>query len=109
MSKIVLDIDDKNLPVVLSILENLKVGLIQNITVNNTKTNIKPVKSSLDKIETQSNQQTHQNKYLSKSKYKQKINQKPEEDEFLPKTTSTGKYLSKADFKNKLKTNKTKR
>jgi len=109
MSKIVLDIDDKNLPVVLSILENLKDGLIQNITVNNAKINIKPVKSSLDNIETQSKQPAQQNKYLSKSKYKQKMNQRPEEDEFLPKTTSTGKYLSKDDFKNKLKTNKTKR
>ena len=64
---------------------------------------IKPVKSSLDKIETQMTQQINSNKYLSKSKYKQKMNQKPEVDEFLPKSTSTGKYLSREDFKNKLK------
>ena len=102
MSKITFDIDDANLPTVLNILENLKDGLIKNISVSKLN-NIKPVKSSLDKIETQSTQQISQNKYLSKSKYKQKMNQRPEEDEFLPKTTTSGKYLSRDDFKNKLK------
>ena len=106
MSKIVLEVDDKKLPAVLNILENLKEGLIQNISVNaisNKQNDIKPVKSSLDKIETKSSNQIDSNKYLSKAKYKQKLNQKPEEDEFLPKTTSSGKYLSRDDFKNKLK------
>lgn len=102
MSKITFDTDDANLPTVLNILENLKDGLIKNISVSKLD-NIKPVKSSLDKIETQSTQQISQNKYLSKSKYKQKMNQRPEEDEFLPKTTTSGKYLSRDDFKNKLK------
>jgi len=102
MSKITFDIDDANLPAVLNILENLKDGLIKNISVSKLN-NIKPVKSSLDKIETQSTQQISQNKYLSKSKYKQKMNQRPEEDEFLPKPTTSGKYLSRDDFKNKLK------
>ena len=102
MSKIILDVEDKNLPIILNILENLKNGLIQNLSVEN-KNNIKPIKSSLDKIETQSTQQINQNKYLSKSRYKQKMNQRPEVDEFLPKTTTSGKYLSHDDFKNKLK------
>jgi len=104
MSKITLEIDDKDLPTVLNILENLKSGLIKNLSVNKIN-NIKPVKSSLDKIETQSTQQLNSNKYLSKSKYKQKINQRPEVDEFLPNSTSTGKYLSRENFKNQLKKN----
>jgi len=106
MSKIVLEIDDKNLPAVLNILENLKEGLIQDLSVSNISTqqnDIKPVKSSLDKIESNSSKQVNSNKYLSKAKYKQKLNHQPEEDEFLPKTASTGKYLSRDDFKNKLK------
>jgi len=102
MRKISLDVNDTDLPTVLNILENLKDGLVQNISVNK-QNNIKPVKSSLDTIETKSTQQIDQNKYLSKSKYRQKMNQKPEEDEFLPKSTSTGKYLSREDFKNRLK------
>jgi len=101
MSKITLDVDDKNLDTVMTVLNNLKAGLIQDISVSKMN-KIKPVKSSLDKIETQATQQVNANKYLSKSKYKQKINQKPEEDEFLPKTTATGKYLSKDAYKKKL-------
>ncbi len=101
MSKITLDVDDANLPVVLNILEDLKEGLVKNISVSKLN-NIKPVKSSLDKIETQATQQINSNKYLSKSKYKQKMNQRPQEDEFLPKTTTSGKYLSRDDYKNKL-------
>lgn len=103
MSKITLDVEDSNLPIVLNILENLKKGLIQKVSVNKLN-DIKPIRSSLDKIETNSTQQINQNKYLSKSKYKQKMNQRPQEDEFLPKSTSSsGKYLSRDDFKNKLK------
>lgn len=103
MSKITLDVEDSNLPIVLNILENLKKGLIQKVSVNKLN-DIKPIRSSLDKIETNSTQQINQNKYLSKSKYKQKMNQRPQEDEFLPKaTSSSGKYLSRDDFKNKLK------
>lgn len=98
MAKITLDIEDKNLVTILNILENLKTGLIKDITVSKIESinkNIKPVSSSLD----------NQNKkgYLSKEKYKQKLNQKPQEDEFLPKSTSTARYLSTADFKNKLR------
>ena len=101
MAKITLDIDDKNLATILTILENLKTGLIKDLSVNKielTNKNVKPVSSSLD------NQNTK--RYLSKEKYKQKINQKPPEDEFFVKATSGGRYLSPADFKNKLKKGK---
>lgn len=93
MAKVSLDIDDKKLATVLNILENLKVGLIKNIKVNKNK-NLKPVSSSLT---------NSQNKrYLSKDKYKQKLQQKVLEDEFLPKQKSNSKYLSPNEFKNRL-------
>jgi hypothetical protein len=95
MAKINIELDDKNLPTILNILENLKSGLIKKISVDKLQKISKPVSSS---ISNQSNK-----KYLSKDRYKQKLNQRPQEDEFLPKSTSTGKYLSREDFKNKLK------
>ena len=64
------------LSIVLNILENLKTGLIKNITI--------------DKEE-------------KKDKYKQKTNKAPLEDEFLAKPKSTGRYLSPQEFKNRLK------
>lgn len=95
MAKITLDIDDKNLPTVLNILENLKSGLIKNIN-SEKKTNIKPISSSISN--------SGNKRYLSRDKYKQKLQQqKPLDDEFLPKTTSTSKYLSKDEFKDRLK------
>lgn len=94
MAKITLDVDDKNLGTVLNILENLKVGLIKNIS-STKKSNIKPISSSI------SNQENK--RYLSRDKYKQKLQQRPLEDEFVQKTTSTSKYLSKEDFKERLK------
>ena len=98
MAKIILDIDDKNLPTVLNILENLKTGLIKNTSVDKLQKTAKPVSSS---ISNQTNK-----KYISKEKYKQKLNQRPLEDEFMTKSTSTGKYLSKEDFKNRLRRGK---
>lgn len=93
MAKISLDIEDKNLATVLNILENLKVGLIKNIEVNKNK-NLKAVSSSLT---------NSQNKrYISKDKYKQKLQQKVLEDEFLAKQKSSSKYLSPNEFKNRL-------
>lgn len=93
MAKITLDIDDKNLGTVLNILENLKSGLVKKIDVNKN-TNLKPVSSSLA---------SSQNKrYLSKDKYKQKLQQKVLEDDFLPKQKSGSKYLSPNEFKNRL-------
>lgn len=95
MAKIILDVDDKNLSTILNILENLKSGLIKNIdTVK--KNNIKPISSSI------SNQENK--KYLSKDRYKQKLQkQKILEDEFLPKTSSTSKYISREEYKSRLK------
>lgn len=78
MAKVSLDIDDKNLASVLNILDNLKAGLIKNIEVDKNK------------------------RYLSKDKYKQKLQQKVLEDEFLPKQKSSSKYLSPREFKNRL-------
>ncbi|RXJ67734.1 hypothetical protein CRV08_10220 [Halarcobacter ebronensis] len=94
MAKISLDIDDKKLPIVLNILENLKAGLIDKIEVEKSQ-KIKPVSSSLDA--------TSSKKYLSKQEYKKRVQQKVEMDEFLPKNISTSKYLSAQEFKNKLK------
>jgi hypothetical protein len=95
MAKITLDIDDKNLPTVLNILENLKTGLIKNINLNKN-TNIKPVSSSINNNENK--------RYMSKDTYKQKLQQqKVLEDQFLARPTSSNKYLSKEEFKQKLK------
>lgn len=101
MPRITIDVNDKNLPIVLNILENLKLGLVTNLSVDvkdKIRKDIKPVSSSIE------NQNTK--RYLSKDKYKQKINKKPEEDEFLTKSTSSSRYLSLTDFKNKLKKRK---
>jgi hypothetical protein len=95
MAKITLDIDDKNLPTVLNILENLKTGLIKNINLNKN-TNIKPVSSSINNNENK--------RYMSKDTYKKKLQQqKVLEDQFLARPTSSNKYLSKEEFKQKLK------
>lgn len=96
MAKISLDVDDRNLPTILTILENLKTGIIKNIKVEK-ENKIKPISSSISS--------DSDKRYLSKEKYKQKLQQKVVEDEFLPKTTSTSKYLSKEEFKKRLKGN----
>jgi len=96
MAKIILDCDDKNLPIILNILENLKSGLLREISVNdieNSNKNVKPVSSSLGG-------QTKK-RYLSKEKYKDKLNKIPKKNESSVTSTSTGKYLSPNDFKNK--------
>jgi len=101
MAKITLDVTDKNLPTVLNILENLKSGLVTNLSVdvkNQIKNNSKPISSSLG--------DQNKKRYLSKDAYKEKLKQRPIEDEFLPKSTSTGRYLSTEEFKNKLKRRK---
>lgn len=93
MAKVILDVDDKNLDTVLTILKNLKSGLVKNMTTDSAV-----VSSSVKK--------TSPNKYMSKSNYKQKLQQqKVLEDEFLPSTTSNSRYLSPKDFKDKLKRN----
>jgi len=82
MAKINLEVDDKNLSTVMTILKNLKIGLIKNIEIDSKQV---------------------EHRYISKEKYKQKIQKKVLEDEFLAKTTSSSKYLSPAEFKKKLK------
>ena len=79
MSKIVLDIDEKNIDTVLIILNNLKPGLIKNIS------------SSTNNINSRM-----QTKKLLKQ-------QNIQEDEFMSSSPSTGKYLSKSEYKNKLR------
>lgn len=80
MSKIILDVDDKNKEVVLLILKNLKAGLINNITSDLAK----PVSSSLN------------NKYKAKVQEKKVL-----EDDFIDNKTSFSKY-SKTAYKQRL-------
>lgn len=96
MAKIILDINEEKLSTVLNILENLKDGLINNISHEN-----KNVKTNAQNIQ-------NNKKYISKDRFKEKLvqRQRPEEDEFLVKSTSKGRYLSPSDFKNKLKKGK---
>ena len=79
MSKIVLDVDDKNIDTVLTILNNLKSGLIKNIS-------------------------TPTNNISSRMQAKKLLKQQTiQEDEFMSSSPSTGKYLSKSEYKNKLR------
>lgn len=106
MHKITIDVKPKNLKKMLSILEALQPELIENIQQDQTSKlkKIKPVKSSLDKIETASPQKTSSSKYLSKDAYRKKLQKQPIlEDEFLATSTSSGKYLSPNDYKKQLK------
>ncbi|NQY21792.1 MAG: hypothetical protein HRT40_10890, partial [Campylobacteraceae bacterium] len=83
MKKIILNIEDKNLSIVLNILENLKHGLIKDLSVESDLNKSKEVYSS-------KNENTHnKNKYSSSSSYKKRL-YKNEEGK-----TSTGRYLSK--------------
>lgn len=91
MKKITLNVDDKNLSLILNILENLKHGLIKDLSVESDLNKSKEVYSS-------KNENTHnKNKYSSSSAYKNKL-YKNEDSK-----TSTGRYLSKEDFRKKLK------
>lgn len=76
MSKVVLDIDSKNVDTVLMILKNLKSGLIKNISIDNKK----------------------QVSNLDIQKEKRVL---VEEDEFLAKKAPMGKY-SKEAYKSRL-------
>lgn len=77
MSKITLDVDKKDVNTVLTILNNLKAGLVKNIAVDN-----KAITNSM----------------VAKKVVKQAIL----EDEFIPKPSSASKYLSKTAYKEKL-------
>lgn len=60
MAKVVLDVSDKDLNVVKTILENLKSGIIKSMSIDSDNKNIKPVPNGTSK-------------YLSKEAYKQKL------------------------------------
>lgn len=77
MSKITLDVDKKDVNTVLTILNNLKAGLVKNLHVDN-----KAITNSMQ----------------GKKAVKQAIL----EDEFIAKPTTTSKYLSKAAYREKL-------
>lgn len=77
MSKIVLEVDTKNKDTVLMILNNLKQGLIKNISIDN-----KTINNNLEAKKTVKRSQVEDDffeiqptggKYLSKSAYKAKI------------------------------------
>lgn len=77
MAKITLEIDNKDKDTVLTILKNLKQGLVKNIQIDNKNL---PSGSSIKKVP-----------------------QKPLEDDFLPKPISSyTRYMSKEDFKARL-------
>lgn len=78
LSKIILDVEDRNIETVLTILNNLKPGLIKNLSTNTNNLN---------------------SRLQAKKVLKQQI---IEEDEFISNTPSMGKYLSKSGYKNKL-------
>ena len=78
MSKIVLDVEDKNLDTVLLILHNLKQGLVTNINTDKKSINT-----------------TIQAKKALKNKVL--------DHEFMDESPSSGKYLSKSAYKNKLR------
>ena len=84
MAKIILDVKDENLGVVLSILNNLKDGLIATIDINAT----------IDKtVEKKSKKHTRYQPKTQRIIYE-------EEQESLK---SMGKYLDPAEFKKRLK------
>ena len=62
MSQIILDVDKKDMNTVLTILNNLKAGLIKNISSDGKKI-AKPLPTSTSK-------------YLSRDAYKQKLQKK---------------------------------
>lgn len=78
MSKITLNVDDSNIDTVLTILNNLKPGLIKNLSTNASNIN-------------------------SRLQAKKQLQQQNiEEDEFLSKKPSMGKYLSRDAYKSRL-------
>ncbi|RXJ88794.1 hypothetical protein CRV01_09215 [Arcobacter sp. CECT 8983] len=70
MAKITLDIDEKNLKTVMHILDNLKDGLINNISTNRQYKTAKPISSSIDRSAKTS---SSSNKYLSPSEFKKRL------------------------------------
>ena len=79
MKKITLSVDDKNLETVLTILENLKNGLIEKIETDinfqRKSTQYKPKKSGVI-YEHESGTNDTNGKYLSASAYKKRLQNK---------------------------------
>ena len=75
MNEIKLTIDDKNLDTVLTILDNLKDGLVSNLEINNTTSKHTQYKPRTNKIilEEKSGTQDTSGKYVSASAYKQRL------------------------------------
>lgn len=106
MNTISIHVKEKNLKKVLSVLEALKPELIESITQETVpkRKDSKPIKSSLDKIETRAPSIINPNKYLSKKSYQQKRQQEPIlEDDFLTGQQRSGKYLNSNEYKKRLK------
>ncbi len=82
MNEIKLSVDDKNLETVLTILENLKAGLIVNIQTNDKTTKVRRA-----------------------TQYQPKINTIIREEESGTSDTS-GKYANAAAYKDRLKNRK---
>ena len=79
MNEIKLHVDDKNLQTILTILENLKNGLVEDIQVNSTsnkakipKTKYQPKTNKIIKEE-DSGTSDKNGKYMSASAYKQRM------------------------------------
>ena len=69
MAKITLDVNEKDLKTVLNILENLKDGLIKNISTNKQYNQVKPISSSIN-----NNKSSNTGKrYLSPEEFKNRL------------------------------------
>jgi hypothetical protein len=64
MAKISFEVDNKNLSTILTILKSLKIGMVKNLKVDESKKSL----STEDKIPTLST-----SKYLSKDEFKQRL------------------------------------
>lgn len=71
MSKIVLNVKDENISIVLNILENLKDGLIDNIEANSVTQ--KRVRYQANNTSIINENQKPSGKYASKAEYKSRL------------------------------------
>ncbi len=69
MSKITLDVKPENLKTVLTILENLKVGLVENIKVDKSSTKYQPKTNKVIK-----ENQPVSGKYIDPASFKKRLN-----------------------------------
>jgi len=80
MTKITLSVDDKNLEVVMTLLENLKEGLINDISTNGKKVKNHPTqyqpKTNTIIREENSGTNDSSGKYASASAYRQRLKDK---------------------------------